>query len=140
MERDPVKETAPINLTDLFDEVFPWYLTAGMTPEQFWDGDPWLAKAYRKKLELADRKKNEEAWLYGKYVFYAVSTALYNGFRGKGKQSVEYLKEPFKIAEKETEATKAAKKEKAMNDSIAFIEGMAKRKKRRKDNADGNNS
>ena len=61
---------------------------AGMTEAQFWDGDPWLVVAYRRKLELESDRLNEAAWLNGYYNFIGVSTALANAFRKKGAKNV----------------------------------------------------
>ena len=46
--------------TKTFYEVFPFYLSIGMTPEQYWDGDPMLAHYYRKAEEMRQKRKNEE--------------------------------------------------------------------------------
>ena len=110
MERGTVSP-APKKLTDLFDEVFPWYLAAGMTCEQFWDGDPTLTIAYRRKLEIEDKRFNERAWLQGEYNYIAVATALQNGFRKKGAKAADYPKQPFNVGhDTELEAERKKKK------------------------------
>ena len=100
---------------------------AGMTYEQFWDGDPYIATYYRRKLEIEDFRNTELAWLNGYYDFIAVSTALSNAFRGKGKKAIDYPKAPERKAE--TKIEKQAKRKKALNDSIAFLESMTAQKR-----------
>ena len=96
---------------------------AGMTYEQFWDGDPSLTIAYRRKLELEDKRFNERAWLQGQYNYIGVATALANGFRKKGAKASDFPKQPFAVGQ-ETEIEKKHKKAKAFNDSLAFLDRM----------------
>ena len=122
MERGTLSP-APKTQTELFDEVFPYYLMAGMTYDQFWDGDPSLTIAYRRKLELEDKRFNERAWLQGQYNYIGVATALANGFRKKGAKTQDYPKEPFKVGQ-ETQMETEVKKQKAFDNNIAFLERM----------------
>ena len=138
MERDALTASAPTDkpLTELFEEVCPIYLMAGMTLEQFWDGDPFIATYYRRKLELEDFRNTELAWLNGYYDFVAVSTALSNAFRGKGKRAIDYPKAPERKAT--TKLEKETKRRKAYEASVAFMDAMtAKKRKGKKDNGRG---
>ena len=74
----------------------------GMTYEQFWLGDPWMARAYAQAYLLKRRQMNEELWLEGIYVANAFQTVLGNAF---GKRKLTYLEKPLDIFEK-TEAEK----------------------------------
>jgi hypothetical protein len=49
--------------TTAFYDQFPYYLAIGMTPEQYWDGDPMLAKYYRKADEINRKRQNTDLWL-----------------------------------------------------------------------------
>ena len=60
-------------MSDLFNDGFPYYLSLGMTPHQYWCEDPWLIKAYRKKREYEDKHSNYLAWLQGRYIYEAIS-------------------------------------------------------------------
>lgn len=89
----------------------------GMTYGEFWDGDPWLAVAYRKAYIERRKEENRRDWLQGMYFYAAVSTALGNAFRKKGARAESYLEEPLQIfpLTKEEKAEKLAKeREKAM--------------------------
>ena len=62
-------------------------------------------------------------YIAGRYVFDAVSLALANGFREKGKQPIPWLEEPYRtipLTEEEEEAKAAIEREKA----IAFFNAM----------------
>ena len=98
--------------TEYFDMVCPYYMLYGMTYEQFWHGDPWMAKSYRDKHILERKQRNEEMWLNGMYQLSAISVALNNSFSEK---KIKYVKEPFDIfpktqAEKEDEIRRERQK------------------------------
>lgn len=105
-----------------------------MTIEQFWDGEPGLTRYFRRKLEMEDRRARETAWLNGYYDFVAVSTALANAFRGKGKRAHDFPSLPSND-EPRTQTEQEIKKSKAFEASLAFMEGMRVLKKGKK-NAD----
>ena len=56
----------------------------GMSYQDFWYGDPWMAETYREYYLLKQRKDNEQMWILGAYVNDAVSVAINNCF-GKFK-------------------------------------------------------
>lgn len=67
-----------------------------MTYEQYWHGEPNLLGIYYKAYM---QKLHQEAHAYGYYQFVAVSTALSNAFREKGKKPISYLEKPLITAE-----------------------------------------
>lgn len=91
-----------------------------MTYNDFWYGDPWLAKVYREAYVERRKAENTRDWLQGAYFYNAVATALANAFRGKGGRTVEYLDEPFQIfpLTDEEKAAKIAREEKAFMDAM----------------------
>ena len=74
----------------------------GMTYDEYWFGDPWMARAYAQYYLLKRRQMNEELWLEGIYMANAFQTVLGNAF---SKRKLKYLEEPLDIFEK-TEAEK----------------------------------
>lgn len=70
-------------------------MAMGMTYEQFWYGDVFLAAAYRKADMIRRRRRNEELWLEGIYMAEALSATVGNMFN-KG-QKHQYPSEPFPI-------------------------------------------
>jgi len=75
-----------------------------MTYDQFWFGDPMIARVYKEKYKLERKQRNEEMWINGMYQLSALSVALNNAFN---KRKIEYMKEPFDLFPK-TEAEKEA--------------------------------
>ena len=84
----------PKTLTEIFEEVFPYYLAVGMTYEQFWDGAPDLVVAYRRADEIRRRRINEELWLNGMYTADALASTVGNMF---SKKKYKYPVEPRPI-------------------------------------------
>ena len=89
--------------TEQFYEVFPYYLSIGMTYEQFWNDDPMLAKYYREAEEIRNERKNQELWLQGMYIYEALCDVapIMNGFAKKGTKAKEYTNRPYAITEKQ---------------------------------------
>ena len=85
--------------TAKFYDAFPFYLSIGMTPEQYWDGDPALAKYYRKAHELQRKRRNEDLWLQGMYIYEALCdvSPIMNGFAKKGTKPHPYSDRPYSI-------------------------------------------
>lgn len=88
--------------------MFPLYLALGMTPRQYWYGDPYLTVAYRKADELKRKRKNETLWMQGLYVYDAFSVTMANAFKKKGARPAEYPKKPYDVTEKSKEEKEAA--------------------------------
>lgn len=85
--------------TKTFYDQFPYYLSIGMTPEQYWDGDPALAKYYRKSDEIKCKRRNEELWLQGLYIYEALCdvSPVLNAFAKKGTKPRPYAERPYAL-------------------------------------------
>ena len=92
-----------LTYTEQFYEVFPYYLSIGMTEEQFWDKDPNLAKYYRKADEIRNERMNQELWLQGMYIYDALCdvSPILNGFAKKGTKPHPYPDKPYAISDKQ---------------------------------------
>jgi len=96
----------------------------GMTYEQYWDGPPFLAGAYRKAWKLKRESDNEQAWLQGLYMYDAFAVCLANAFSKRGAKQQQYIEKPidiFPLTEREKkrrEAEENAKMQKAMEAMI----------------------
>ena len=89
------KQTQPtITLAEWLDEMCAMCWLYGLTPEQFWHGEPRLASIARKRYEISLEER--DAWQHrlGQYVMAAVHLSKQNKSR--------YPKEPFGIGTKKT--------------------------------------
>ena len=89
--------------TEQFYEVFPYYLSIGMTYEQFWEGDPQLTKYYRRADEIQVDRRNQELWLQGMYIYEALCDVapLLHAMAKKGVKAHPYPEQPYPISERQ---------------------------------------
>ena len=88
-------------------------MSIGMSYEDFWDGDVDMVTTYRMAAELRDKRRNQELWLQGMYIYEALCDAspLFRFSMKKGTVRPEpYAKEPYPI-------TAAEVKEREMRDA-----------------------
>ena len=72
----------------------------GMSYDEYWNQDPWLAKDYRDAHKIKQDNDNYMAWLQGLYNYKAVSVAVYNNLRKEGQKADEYFERPIGVEEK----------------------------------------
>ena len=91
-----------------------------MTYEQYWYGDVWMVRAFRKAHELRQEQTDADAWLHGLYVQQAIAATVGNAFQKKGSKAIEYPNEPISVKEKR-ERTEAHKRKVAENERIRLV-------------------
>ena len=114
--------------TERFYEMFPYYLSIGMTPEQYWDGDCALTKYYRQAEELRNEKRNQELWLQGMYIYEAVCdvSPILHAFAKKGAKPHPYPSKPYAISEKQIRQEREEKERKLAEKGKRFMEMFMK--------------
>lgn len=112
-------------MSEIFERLCPYYMTYGMSYEDYWYGDPWRMKAYKDAYDLRNRQQNTMMWLNGIYYNHAVSVALANAFRKKGSPPVKYLEKPLDVFPK-TELEEAAEQEKKQKELILKLSAWKK--------------
>ena len=108
-------------MSEIFERLCPYYMSYGMTYDQYWYGDPWALKAYRDAKHLRDRHENEMMWLNGFYTLNALSVVIGNAFAKKGSAPRKYLEKALDVFPK-TEAEEAAEQEQKQK---ALIMGLS---------------
>lgn len=68
-----------------------------MTYDQYWYGDPQMARAFYEAEKLRQERTNSEAWLQGIYFLHALNATVGNMFRKTGAKAAEYPKNPFPL-------------------------------------------
>ena len=130
-----------VTYTERFYEQFPYYLSIGMSPEQYWDGDPALAKYYRKADEMRLTRKNQELWLQGMYIYEAICDAspIFHAFAKKGTKPYPYTDKPYPLTDRQRE-TNTETKEKAISEKgKRFMEAFMKINNSKFENSSTNN-
>lgn len=122
-----VSATAPLlTYTEKFNELFPHYLSIGMTEEQYWDKDSTLVIAYRKAEELRMTRKNNELWLQGAYFYDALCrvSPILHAFAKKGTKPAPYLAEAYALTEKQVELKEEEKAKTVFDKGKKLMEGF----------------
>lgn len=112
--------------TEKFYEQFPYYLSIGMTYDQYWNDDCDLVKYYRQAEEIRNERKNQELWLQGLYVYEAICdvSPVIHAFAKKGTKPIPYVPKPYplnakqRIQEEEEKERKIAEKGKKIMESF----------------------
>ena len=116
---------------DIFEQLCPYYMSIGMSHDEFWNGDVAMVKAYRVAYELKEKRRNQELWLQGMYFYEALCDAspLFRFSMKKGMIKPEpYVKEPYPITAaevREREVRDAKQREERIKAGFAaFAERM----------------
>lgn len=127
------RSTPLFTYTEKFYECFPYYLAIGMTPEQYWDGDPTLVKYYRKADEIRKERLNEELWLQGMYIYEALCdvSPVLHAFAKRGTRPQPYSDKPYSITEKQREKEEIIKEQKRVEKGKRFMEALMKSNNKR---------
>lgn len=88
----------------------PYYMSFGMSYEQFWDGDVEMARAYYKAFRLKTEHEDELAWAQGMYVYHAIAS-LAPALKAFAKGKIQpYVEQPFSREQRRKEEERAAKR------------------------------
>lgn len=129
MECGGIDSHTPKSYTEIFDECFPFYLSIGMTAEQYWEGDSALPIFYRKSYALKQKRDFENmdcrAWLNGKYITEAISACFGKDFNYSDKPY------SYKKAE-ENELNKSKTEEEIMIENVERFRLLVEAKNKQK--------
>ena len=95
-----------------------------MTPEQYWDGDPALAKHYRKADEIRRKRRNEELWLQGMYIYEALCDVapVFHAFAKKGTKPNPYSEHPYAITSRDREEERRIREKRDRDKARRYME------------------
>ena len=104
-----------------------------MTPEQYWDGDPLLAKYYRQADELKRKRRNQDLWLQGMYIYEALCDVapIFHAFAKRGTKPAPYSDHPYSLTAKDRKDEKKLLEQRDREKARRYMEAqMAKLNKR----------
>lgn len=116
-------------------------MAIGMSPKEYWEGDPYLVVDYKRAHNLKVEQRNQELWLQGLYIYNAFGTVLANAFAKKGSKKERYLEKPIRITPL-TEQEKRVQAEEERKKVIAHFTRMEKQWRKKfgkKENKNGGN-
>lgn len=120
-----------LTYTEQFYEAFPYYLSIGMTYDQFWNDDVNLVKYYRKADELKVERKNQELWLQGLYIYEALCDVapIMHAFAKKGTKAQSYSEKPYSITERQRRLEEEEKERKIAQKGKMMMEMFMRKSK-----------
>lgn len=79
-------------------------MSIGMTWDQYWYGDVWMAETFREAERLRIERINSQAHLMGLYVYEALCdvSPILHAFAKKGTKPIPYPTEPYGLSQKES--------------------------------------
>lgn len=85
------------SLKQIFEEQCPIYMSYGMTYDEFWNGNPSRAIFYRRAALLKVKRKDEEFWMQGVYVYDALCrvSPILHAFSKSGTKPLPYVERPY---------------------------------------------
>lgn len=111
--------------SETFEQLCPYYMSIGMSYDEFWNGDVERVIAYRTAGELRDKRRNQELWLQGLYVYEALcsASALFRFTMKKTIKPEPYMKEPLPITAAEArEREEKERREREVRLKAAFAQ------------------
>lgn len=110
------KEKELTSYSEIFEKSCPFFMAIGMTYQEFWYEDCWIAKSYLEAYKIKKEQLNEQFWLQGVYIYEALIdvSPILHAFCKKGTKPIPFPKEPYPLFKKENkEEEKAKEREKA---------------------------
>ena len=121
---------------EIFDRLFPYYLSIGMTYELYWQGPAELVKAYREAERLRNDTRNAEMWLQGMYFYEALCDAspIFHDFAKRGTKPRPYPSQPYNIhpERKKDDGGVRAEEKKKMQKGLRFMQQQVARASQKK--------
>lgn len=94
-------EDKPLTYAGWLDEMCVFYMSIGVSYDEFWHGNyaklQYYYKTYEMQQKRASSKADHEAWLHGAYNFQAVCNAspIFNPFAKKETKAHPYPEQPY---------------------------------------------
>lgn len=129
---EEIKQVEHIFLHKKFEELCPYFISMGMTYEQFWYGEIDMTKAYVKAFEIKEKRKSKNTrwtiWELGLYIYEALCyvSPILRAF-SKAKKPLPYPSKPHGIDDDEKkEERKEKKKETDIMRAQIFFKNWAR--------------
>lgn len=86
-----------ISLTKIFEELCPIYMGYGMSYDEYWHGDAYRTKYYREAYKIQMKRKDEEFWMQGMYIYDALCrvSPILHAFSKSGTKPLPYPEKPY---------------------------------------------
>lgn len=125
-------------LTNELNKCCPFFISIGMTYEQFWYGDPTIANMYLEAFKIKEKREAEKVkwmtWEQGLYVYEAICdvSPILRAF-SKSTKPLPYPEKPYGVEniQKEDKKLKEVEKERDMYRTQIFFQNWANNMKKK---------
>lgn len=122
-------------LTKLFEHECPYYMSYGMSFNEYWYEDAYLVKFYRESYKLKIRYDDVFMWKQGMYIYEALCdvSPILHAFSKKGTKPLQYRTQPMSM-ELNDDKTEKEKEQEVKNEQLKariFFENWARATKKR---------
>lgn len=97
-EPEPSQEIDEFPMGTLFEKQCPYFLSLGMSWDEYWHGDNSLPQAYVAKFEIERDRENISQWRLGQYMMAAIAASL--------SEKNKYPEEPFPMSKEQADEQK----------------------------------
>ncbi|MBR1749974.1 MAG: hypothetical protein IJ740_18970 [Ruminococcus sp.] len=114
--------SSSFDYTKTFEDLCPYYMSIGMTYDEYWNGDNYLPRYYLKAYKLKRQQRDEEMWIQGKYIYEGIAALapLFAMF-SKKKKAEPYVQQPYLSDILDNESVK---EEKLYKKSVQIMDTM----------------
>lgn len=129
-----ISSASHFSFTEIFEKACPQYMAIGMSYDEFWNGEPEMAKYYREANALRQKEKDYDLWLQGRYIYDALCAVspILHAFAKNGTEPADYLKEPYPRTMKDFKAMQERQMKENIENFRMFVN--AKNEERRRNN------
>lgn len=118
------------SLTKLFEHECPYYMSYGMSFNEYWHEDAYLVKFYRESYKLRMKHDDVFMWKQGMYIYEALCdvSPILHAFSKKGAKPLQYRSKPMSD-EDDNLKSEAEKEIQAKNEQLKarlFFENWAR--------------
>lgn len=108
-----------ISLTKIFEECCPIYMSYGMSFDEFWYDSPYKAKFYREAYDIQIKRKDEEFWMQGVYIYDAICDVapILHAFSKPGTKPLPYMEKPL-LSQMNKQETEEEKQQRLENERL----------------------
>jgi hypothetical protein len=113
--------TPPSSAAHELEKAFPYYLSIGMTYDQYWHGDVMLVYDYNEAEMLRRERRNQEMWLQGLYIYRATGAAIGSAFRKKGTDPIPYEYDLYPLTQEDADKREEREEEKRRKATMEYF-------------------
>lgn len=106
-----------IFLNKIFEDNCPYFMSIGMTYQQFWEEDPTIAKYYLKAYKIEEERIDWILWKLGVYGYEALCdvSPVLHAFAKKGTKPLPFAEKPLFIKDSIMETAKEKEEKERKN-------------------------